>query len=506
MRSRPFLVYLVWILALIAVLSFAAFGVAALAETGVAVTVTVDGQSAEVRSARPDVAALLADLGLALRPEDRLLPPPATPLAEGLHVTIDRARPGLVEADGQLHVVYTQAHTVFGLVAGAGVPLAEQDDVWLDGALVDHAAFLPPVIRTDRLTRPDGLLRYDRGHPWQGRDPVPVRVSIRRAVPLIVDDGSVPYRLFTTAETIGEALQEAELTLYLGDRVQPPLGSRVSAGVRVQIERSTPVLVTADGRTTHTRTRGETVGAALMDLGILVTGRDRVAPALDQAISPEEAIRVVRVTQVTLVEREAIPFESISVPDDELEIDTRRLAQEGRNGEFRRRWQVTHEDGVEVERKLLDEWVAAEPVTRMTAYGRKIVVRELETPEGTLTYWRKVRMYAVSYSPMRSGTPRSAPWYGRTRIGLTMRQGIVAVDPKLIALRSYVYVPNYGRAIAGDTGGGVIGKLIDLGYADDDYVAWHQWTDVYFLTPVPPAGKIMWVLPNYPPPDFPRRR
>ncbi|OQA46752.1 MAG: Cell wall-binding protein YocH precursor [Chloroflexi bacterium ADurb.Bin325] len=506
MSSRPFLVHLVWILALVAVLSLAAFGMAALAETGPAVTVTVDGQTAEVHSARPDVAALLADLGLTLRPEDRLLPTPDTRLTEGLRITIDRARPGLVEADGQLHAVYTRAQTVAGLIAMAGVPLAENDEVWLDGALVEHSALLPPLVRNDRLMRPDGLLRYDRGRPWQGHDPVPVRVSIRRAVSLTVDDGSVPYTIFTTAETIGEALQEAELTLYLGDRVQPPLGSRVSAGMRVQIERSTPVLVTADGRTTHTRTRGQTVGAALMDLGIFVTGRDSVEPALDRAISPEEAIRVVRVTQVTLVEREAIPFESISVPDDELEIDTRRLAQEGRNGEFRRRWQVTSEDGVEAERTLLDEWVAAEPVTRMTAYGRKIVLRELETPEGPVTYWRKVRMYAVSYSPIRSGTPRSAPWYGRTRIGLTMRQGIVAVDPKLIPLRTYVYIPNYGRAIAGDTGGGVIGKLIDLGYADDDYVAWHQWTDVYFLAPVPPRSSIMWVLPNYPPPDFPRRR
>jgi 3D (Asp-Asp-Asp) domain-containing protein len=241
--------------------------------------------------------------------------------------------------------------------------------------------------------------------------------------------------------------QEAELTLYLGDRVQPPLGSRVSAGVRVQIARSTPVLVTADGRTTHTRTRGETVGAALMGPRHLCDGPRPHHAGAQSGHQPRRGHPGRPRHPGDFGRAGGHPLRVHQRADDELEIDTRRLAQEGRNGEFRRRWQVTHEDGAEVERKLLDEWVAAEPVTRMTAYGRKIIVRELETPEGTLTYWRKVRMYAVSYSPMRSGTPRSAPWYGRTRIGLTMRQGIVAVDPKLIALRSYVYVPNYAARL-----------------------------------------------------------
>jgi 3D (Asp-Asp-Asp) domain-containing protein len=325
-------------------------------------------------------------------------------------------------------------------------------------------------------------------------------------VPIVVDDGSMPYTLFTTAETIGEALQAAELTLYLGDRVQPGLGSRVSAGVRVHIERSTPVIVTADGRTVHTRTRGKTVGSALIDLGLLVAGSDRVTPALHEELANDQQIHVVRVSQVTLVESEPIPYESIMVPDDNLEIDTQRLAQAGKDGEFRRRWHVVHEDGKEVSRVLQDEWVAAQPVTRMTAYGRKIVLRTIDTPDGPITYWRKLRMYGTSYSPARAGTPITAPWYGRTRIGLQLRQGIVAVDPNLIPLRSWVYVPSYGKAIAGDTGGGVRGKMIDMGYGDADYLSWHRWTDVYLLDPPPSRGKIVWVLPNYPPPGFPSRR
>ncbi len=57
-----------------------------------------------------------------------------------------------------------------------------------------------------------------------------------------------------------------------------------------------------------------------------------------------------------------------------------------------------------------------------------------------------------------------------------------------------VYVPGYGTATIGDTGGGIPGRYwIDLGYSEEDYVSWHQYVTVYFLTPVP--DRIMWVLP-----------
>ncbi len=489
-----------WLVAAAILFGVAGLAVARVGRAGAPVTVVVDGYSEVLRSTRADVAGLLLDLGLDLRSADALTPAPATPLRPGLVVTVTRARAALIDADGGTQAIYSRAGTVGELVAAAGIRLAEADEIWQEGALVAAGAPIPPVKPTSAPPR------YARARAWVGKEPAPIRLSIRRAVAITVDDGSVPYLLFTTAPTVGEALLREHVTLYLGDRVQPSAGSRVSAGLRVFIERSVPVLVTADGRTTHTRTRGKTVGGTLMDLGITVAGADRVVPELDQPIVDQQEIRVVRRTDVTLVERRPIPYESIMVPDDNLELDQQRLAQVGANGEYRKRWRVLYEDGVEVSRVLLDEWTAAQPVTRRVAYGRKIVSRQLETPEGTVSYWRKIRMYATSYSPARSGTPKSAPWYGRTRIGLQLRTGIVAVDPNVVALRSWVYVPSYGKAIAGDTGGGVRGKWIDMGYDDASYISWHWWTDVYLLDPPPPASKIMWVLPNYPPAGFPYRR
>jgi 3D (Asp-Asp-Asp) domain-containing protein len=67
------------------------------------------------------------------------------------------------------------------------------------------------------------------------------------------------------------------------------------------------------------------------------------------------------------------------------------------------------------------------------------------------------------------------------------------VDTSIIPFYTQMYVPGYGEALAADIGGGVHGRMIDLGYSDDDYEAWHQWVTVYFLWP--PPDNIVWVVP-----------
>ena len=79
-----------------------------------------------------------------------------------------------------------------------------------------------------------------------------------------------------------------------------------------------------------------------------------------------------------------------------------------------------------------------------------------------------------------------------------MRKGIVAVDPRIIALRSQVYIPGYGIGDALDTGSAILARRIDLGYDDDNLELWNRWIDVYLLWPPPPAHQITWVIPNYP--------
>jgi 3D (Asp-Asp-Asp) domain-containing protein len=195
-----------------------------------------------------------------------------------------------------------------------------------------------------------------------------------------------------------------------------------------------------------------------------------------------------------LIQQDPIPFDVVWQADASLELDTQQLLQDGAPGVRERRVRVRYENGQEVSRTLESQFVAVAPTTKIFGYGTQVMVRQLETPDGTVEYWRVIRMLATSYSASTAGTPRSSSYYGITRLGWKMRHGIVAVDPRVVSLRTRVYVPGYGPGVAGDTGGAIKGRRIDLGYDDDNLVLWYRWVDVYLLTPVPPAHEINYII------------
>jgi 3D (Asp-Asp-Asp) domain-containing protein len=101
-------------------------------------------------------------------------------------------------------------------------------------------------------------------------------------------------------------------------------------------------------------------------------------------------------------------------------------------------------------------------------------------------------MYATSYHPcaFKDGC------HYTTRNGCTLEKGVVAVAaawyPYMVG--QYVYIPGYGKGVVCDSGWGIPGRYwIDLGYADEDFINWHSYVPVYFLTPVPET--VLWVLP-----------
>lgn len=456
----------------------------------ITITIRVDGRERTVHTLQRDAFRFLARHGYQAHPHDVVSAP--ADLYEGARLEIQQARPLLLIVDGQQRLAWTQAETVAAALQDAGVQLGWHDQVWLQGEPAQADTALPP---RQWLPPPAGKPHM----PWDGELEA-VKITLRRAVPLTVIDGkAMPATLHSTAATVGEALAAADVPIYLGDTVYPPLSARVQPGLRVVIRRSLPIAIAVEGETYATRTQQATVGDALAEQGVSLFGLDQVQPALTAPLRPYTTIRIVRIREEIEYEEEYLPYETIWVPADNLPIDQRRIEQPGATGIKRLRYRVRYEDGKEVERALEDDWLAVAPETKIIAYGRKITPQTLETPEGTITYWRKVRMFATSYSPGTSGVDPARPWYGRTRLGLRMEKGIVAVDPNVINLRQKVYVPGYGYGLAGDTGSAIKGKHIDLGYDDYNLRLWRQWVDVYLLWPPPPSYQIRYVLPNWPP-------
>ncbi|MCC6169974.1 MAG: DUF348 domain-containing protein [Caldilineaceae bacterium] len=461
--------------------------------TARAVTVQVDGVALEVTTHRRTVRQLLLDVGLTLHANDRVSPGLDDPLRRVRAVDVQRGRPAQIVADGRTIATSGFGRTAREILQEARLVVDHYDQVVIDGATYGLDDPLPVTAAAPRPRR------FFPADSWAESQPAVLQMRVVRALPIVVDDGSLPYVIRTTAPTVGEALRQAQITIYLGDRVDPSLGSEVVTGLRVTIQRSKPVSVVVDGRTLRTRTRGLTVGDALAEMRIGVSGMDRVEPPLDVALYDGAKIAVTRVSEEIEVTEEIAPFDTVYVADAGLLIDEQQVVSPGAEGITRARFRVRYENGEEVDRTLEDTWVAQQPAERQIAYGQQIAPQVFTAADGAqITYWRKIRMLASSYSAGTAGVSPSAPNYGYTYSGDMMRFGIVAVDPSIIPLRSKVYVPDYGVGDALDRGSAIRARRIDLGYDDSNLVLWNRWVDVYLLWPPPPSAQITWVLPNWP--------
>ena len=423
-----------------------------------------------VRGDYSEVTQVLDAAGIAVRPEDLISPRAGEPIEPGNAITVERARPVTIRTESQTRQFWTLQGNLAAVLAEAGLSVDPTDRIFADGERI-------PYQRLAQAT-------------------VPAVVEVGEFNDVTIRDGTSTISLRTAATTVGQAIEEAGLLIYAADGVQPALGARLTEGEDIVVRRSRPYTIIVDGQSFQTRSHHRRVIDILAEAGIGLVGQDFTVPPLDAQLQADATIRVVRVTTDYVFEDETIPYETLWQPTAELEIDQKAQLSAGTPGILRRRIEIRYEDGVEVSRRAEGEWVAREPVNQVMGYGTKIVLRTLTTPDGTFEYWRAVRMRVTSYTAASSGKAPSHPAYGITASGLQAGTGIVAIDPRVVPFRSWVYVPGYGTGFAGDTGGGVKGRWIDLGFDESEYESWSGYVDVYYLAPAPPPEKINYLIPS----------
>ena len=312
-------------------------------------------------------------------------------------------------------------------------------------------------------------------------------LQVRRAVTLTLVKPNGEQTIQTAAFTVGQALAEAGYILYAADQLDPPAGTSLDGLLTVTYTPSREYTVSLDGKSLVIRSAAATVGQALAEAGIPLQGLDYSLPVESAPLPEDRQIRVVHVVETVTLTQKSIPFTTLSEYSADLELDQQAITQPGAPGLAVSRVRMRSEDGVEVSRQSESESVVRPLQDRVVSYGTRVVMQTTTVDGITITYWRALQFWATSYHPAETGSDITAS-------GRRLQKGVVGIDPDYIPYGTQMYIPGYGSAEAADTGS-IIGRWIDLGYSDDDYVAWHQWVAVYFLWP-PPA-----VIPyNIPPP------
>jgi 3D (Asp-Asp-Asp) domain-containing protein len=170
-----------------------------------------------------------------------------------------------------------------------------------------------------------------------------------------------------------------------------------------------------------------------------------------------------------------IKFATEYTDDPEIEAGIETVVSEGEDGKKITTTKITYYNGEEFDRDVVNV-ETVKPINKIISRGTKIVWKTLQTPEGEIRYWKKMRVYATHYDQHCLGCNA---W---TAIGMRAGKGVIAVDPKVIKMRSNVYIPGYGKAVAGDTGGAIRGNIIDLGFDDARTAGWTaRYVDIYLL-------------------------
>jgi len=424
------------------------------------VTLSVNGEAHLITSYAFKVSDLLRSQNIPLSPLDELSPSQDSWLKNGATVTLLRAVPVQILADGVISSVYSPVRTPSSLLTHVGVNLLHGDQLLSNGQPVDPNLSFSLNVQSISLQ----VIRSAR-----------FSLSVDRQT----------RTLDSTAPTLGSALWVAGYTLFTADQLFPPPETSLTPGLVATLTHSRQVTIQTQAGDVRVRTAAHTVGEVLESAHLSPQGLDYSIPASENPVPSNGKMRLIRVTEQVLVEQTPLPFETEYQPVSDLDLDSQSILQPGEYGLTAQRVRIRYEDGQEASRQVESQWVAQEPQPRIIGYGTLVIMKTTAVDGVQIQYWRTLNMYATSYHPSEVGDT--------TASGLPLKKGVAAIDRSIVPFFTQMYIPGYGQAIAADTGSGVIGRWIDLGYSDDDYVPWHQWVTVYFLWP--PPDNIVWIIP-----------
>ena len=334
-----------------------------------------------------------------------------------------------LEVNGEIKEISTHAKTVKELLQNHNIDVAEHDAV-------------SPSLSTK--------IANGTAITWEQAKEITISV-----------DGN-QSKVWTTENLVKNILKEAKIEVSEHDALAQGLDAEVEADNKIDIQKAFQVTLVDGRETRQVWSTSTTVANFLKQQGIQLNEFDRVENNLEDVITPESKIAVVRVEKVIDVVEDSLDFAIEKKKDASLLKGKEKVLTAGGKGSISRTYEVVKENGKVVAKNLQSEKVIKEPTKQVVAVGTKVVVAHAQTVSRGQepTSGKEFYVTATAYTPYCEGCS------GTSATGLNLRANsalkVVAVDPSVIKLGSKVWVEGYGTAIAADTGGAIKGNKIDI--------------------------------------------
>jgi len=166
-----------------------------------------------------------------------------------------------------------------------------------------------------------------------------------------------------------DMLAEINVEVFPEDKVTTFPPPEMAIGSKITIVRATPVIVT-DAKITKTyRTWKATIKDLLEENKVELLGKDSSEPDISALIEYNMKVKITRVAEVEVTQKEEIEFKTIKKNDYNMERGESKVEQKGINGEKEVIYLVKRVDGEEVSRSVIKTTVLDESTPEILIIG-----------------------------------------------------------------------------------------------------------------------------------------
>ncbi len=309
-------------------------------------------------------------------------------------------------------------------------------------------------------------------------------ISWKQAKKVTISVDGNQSKVWTTETKVKDILKEANIEVSEHDSLAQELDTELGAENEISIQKAFQVTLVDDVNKRQVWSTSTTVANFLKEQGIQLNEFDRIENNLEDVITSQSKIVVVRVEKVIDVVENSLDFETIKKQDASLEEGKETVVTEGQKGLIIKTYESIKENGKVVAKNLKSENKGKEPQNQVVAIGTKTVVPSMDRTDNfasrnsiaitdsitskftTLDDSTELDSGSEFYVIATAYTPHCKGCSGISATGINLRLNpemkAIAVDPSVIKLGSKVWVEGYGTAIAVDTGGAIKGNKIDI--------------------------------------------